>query len=192
MNSFNVALLAGTLGEDRESIRVLKFAEKIVKERGWNPVMIDAAEYQLPMLEEVFRRMKNPDPRLTDIHHKLESADGFLFLTAEYNHSIPSALKNMIDYFWSEYFFKPSGIISYSASAFGGVRAAEQLKLVLLELKTPPIPTSLPISKVHSSIDNEGNSENGDYERRSKKFLDEFGWYMEALKTQREKGTPYK
>lgn len=191
MSTYSVALLAGTYGEDRESLKVIKFAEKLVRERGWSPVVIDAAGYNLPIIEDVYRRMKKPDARLTEIHNKLQAADGFIFLTAEYNHSVPPALKNLMDYFREEYFFKPSGIISYSASPFGGVRAAEHLKNILLELKTPPIPTALAISKVHNSLDDNGNSENGDYERRSKKFLDEFAWYMAALKAGRAGGTPY-
>ncbi|MBI2419862.1 MAG: NAD(P)H-dependent oxidoreductase, partial [Ignavibacteriales bacterium] len=116
---------------------------------------------------------------------------GFLILAAEYNHSIPPALKNLLDHFREEYFFKPSAIISYSSGPFAGVRAGEHLKLICSELKTPPIPSTLPISRVHNSILEDGTSVNGDYERRAKKFLDEFAWYLEAMKVQREKGTPY-
>lgn len=191
MSVYKVALLAGTMGENREGLRVLRFAKNQVIQRGWEPLIADAGVYDLPMLSEVYRFMKNPDPRLKEIHELLTKADGFIVVTAEYNHSIPPALKNMLDYFRQEYFFKPSGIISYSSGPFGGVRGAEQLRLVLSELKTPPIPTSLPVSRVHESMLEDGSSVNGDYERRGKKFFDEFAWYMEALAEQRKKGTPY-
>lgn len=55
------------------------------------------------------------------LHQILESADGFIIVTGEYNHSIPPALKNLSDHFQTEYYFKPSGIVSYSAGAFDEV-----------------------------------------------------------------------
>jgi NAD(P)H-dependent FMN reductase len=54
----------------------------------------------------------------------LKAADGFVIVSAEYNHSIPAALKNILDYFQSEYLYKPSAIVTYSAGPFGGVRAS--------------------------------------------------------------------
>ncbi len=191
MSVYKVAILAGTMGENREGLKVLQFAKNQVIERNWEPLIADAGVYNLPMLSEVYRSMKDPDPRLKEIHETLTAADGFIVITAEYNHGIPPALKNMLDYFRNEYFFKPSGIISYSSGPFGGVRGAEQLRLVLSELRTLPVPSSLPVSRVHESLLPDGSSVNGDYERRSKKFFDEFGWYMEALAEQRKKGKPY-
>jgi len=60
-------------------------------------------------------------------------ADGFVGVSGEYNHGIPPALKNLLDHFLEEYFFRPSGIACYSAGAFGGVRAAMQLRMSLAE-----------------------------------------------------------
>lgn len=185
-----IAILLGSVRNNREGNRVGKFAKKITEERGWEIEIVDPVEYELPMLEQVYRQMKNPEEKFVKIHNILQNADGFIMVTAEYNHSIPPALKNLIDHFYFEYFYKPTAIISYSSSPFGGVRAAEQLKLICSELRTIPIPISLPISKAHESLNDDGTSVNGDYERRSKKFLDEFQWYLEALKNQREKGIP--
>ena len=44
-----------------------------------------------------------------------ERVDGFAIVSAEYNHSAPPALVNLIDYFLEEYFYRPSAIVCYSA-----------------------------------------------------------------------------
>lgn len=187
----NVAILSGSVRSNRDGNKVAKFAQRMAEARGWNVTQVDPVEFNLPLLDKMYKEMQNPEPKFVKIHDILSEADGFIIVAAEYNHSIPPALKNLLDHFREEYFLKPSGIISYSNGPFGGVRGAEQLKLICLELKTPPIPTSLPISRVHDSILPDGTSVNGDYERRSKKFFDEFEWYMKALKAQRAISSPY-
>lgn len=62
-----------------------------------------------------------------------------MFVTAEYNHSIPSPLKNAIDHLFSEWDDKAAGIVSYGVN--GGVRAAEHLRNVLAELKVATVRT---------------------------------------------------
>ena len=63
---------------------------------------------------------------------KIDSFDGYIFVTAEYNHGIPGALKNGIDYLYKEWNNKAAGFVGYGSA--GGVRAVEQLRLVMAEL----------------------------------------------------------
>jgi NAD(P)H-dependent FMN reductase len=58
---------------------------------------------------------------------------GFIFVTAEYNHSVPAVLKNALDYLYEEWNNKPAGFVSYGSA--GGVRAAENLRLIAGELQ---------------------------------------------------------
>jgi NAD(P)H-dependent FMN reductase len=58
---------------------------------------------------------------------KIDSFDGYIFVTAEYNHGIPGALKNAIDYLYKEWNNKAAGFVGYGSA--GGVRAVEQLRL---------------------------------------------------------------
>ncbi|MYW91782.1 NAD(P)H-dependent oxidoreductase [Amycolatopsis rubida] len=60
-------------------------------------------------------------------------ADGFVFVTPEYNHSLPAALKNAIDFLFSEWAGKAAGFVSYGTN--GGTRAVEHLRLTLAEVK---------------------------------------------------------
>jgi NAD(P)H-dependent FMN reductase len=100
-------------------------------------------------------------------------------------------LKNTLDYFLEEYYFKPSAIVSYSPGMFGGINATQQLRLTFAELGAPSIPSSFAIPKVHKVFDEEGNLIDKSYDKRITKFLDEFEWYINALTNQRALGTPY-
>jgi NAD(P)H-dependent FMN reductase len=59
-------------------------------------------------------------------------------------------MKNTLDYFLEECYFKPSAIVSYSQGAFGGINATQQLRLVFAELGAPSIPSSFSVPRVHS------------------------------------------
>jgi len=187
----NIAIISGSSRGNREGRKVSKFISKLSKERGWETAVIDPWEIGLPLLDKTYAEMENPEKKFVDLHDTLENADGFLLVSAEYNHSVPPALKNTLDHFRNEYFFKPSGIICYSTGPFGGIRAGEHLRSICAILGMPAIPTMLPISKVKESFNDDGASVDGVYERRAKRFFDEFEWYLEAFKYGRGKGTPY-
>ena len=76
-----------------------------------------------------------------------------MIVSGEYNHSIPPALTNLLDHFLEECFWRPSAIACYSAGAFGGVRAAMQLRATLAELGMPSIPSIHPMPKVQDQFD---------------------------------------
>jgi NAD(P)H-dependent FMN reductase len=117
----------------------------------------------------------------------LRTADGFIIVAAEYNHSVPAALKNLLDHFQSEYHYKPSGIVTYSAGPFGGVRGLVNLRGILAELGTPAIPSALPVMKVQSAFNDDGDALDANYDKFVVRFLDEYEWYATALKAARER-----
>jgi NAD(P)H-dependent FMN reductase len=103
-----------------------------------------------------------------------------LVVSGEYNHSIPPALKNMLDHFLEEWFWRPSAIACYSAGDFGGVRAAMQLRATLAELGMPSISSIFPMPKVQDQFDEDGTPRDPVHERRVGRFLKEFEWYAVA------------
>jgi NAD(P)H-dependent FMN reductase len=121
----------------------------------------------------------------------LNDSDGFIIVTGEYNHSIPPALKNMLDHFQKEYFFKPSAIAAYSAGQFGGMSAAVHVRAIMPELGTITIPIIMSFPKISKILDEDGNALEEYYIKSSNRFLSEFEWYAEAMKAQRAKGLPY-
>jgi NAD(P)H-dependent FMN reductase len=114
-----------------------------------------------------------------------------MIVSGEYNNGIPSALKNLLDYFLEEYFWRPSGIVCYSAGQFGGVRAAMQLRAVLAELGMPSIPSLFPLPRIGQTLGEDGTPTADWVERSLGRFLGEFEWYAAALKRQRAEGVPY-
>ncbi len=138
----------------------------------------------------MYKEMENPSSVLRDLQSKIKNAEGYLAVTPEYNHSTSAAMKNTLDYFLEEYFFKPSAIVSYSAGGFGGVNAAQHLRLIFAELGAPSI-SSFAISRVREAFDDTGKLVQEQHNKRITKFLDKFEWYIEAFKNQRLKGGPY-
>jgi NAD(P)H-dependent FMN reductase len=107
---------------------------------------VDLAAFGLPVLDE-------PAPAMFGIvkheHTKrwaeaIGSYDGYVFVTAEYNHGVPGALKNAIDYLFYEWNDKAVGFVSYGVN--GGVRAVEQLRQVAAELKLADVRTQVALN----------------------------------------------
>lgn len=112
--------------------------------------LVDIADYDLPLLDE-------PRPpstgNYTQAHTKkwaakIAEADGYIFVTAEYNHSVPGALKNAIDFLYAEWNNKAAGIVSYGAAA-SGARAAEHLRGVLGEIQIADVREQLLLSLIN-------------------------------------------
>ena len=152
---------------------------------------IDPLELNLPLLDRMYKEMTDPSEKMKSLRNKINDANGYLAVTPEYNRSIPSAMKNTLDYFLEEYYFKPSAIVSYSPGMFGGINAAQQLRLIFAELGAPSISSSFTIPRVNKVFDEDGRLMDEAYDLRVLKFLEEYEWYIEAFKNQRNKGDPY-
>ena len=186
-----IVVIVGSVRSERNGIKVAKWVVKKLEEKGHDVTLVDPAELNLPLLDKMYKEMKSPSEKLQHLQKIIKEADGYIPITPEYNHSISSALKNTLDYFLEEYFFKPSAIVSYSVGSFGGILAGNHLRQILAEMGTPAIPSQFPISKVHEAFDVDGNLFDENYERRFSRFLEEFEWYVAAMATQRKSGTPY-
>lgn len=191
----NISVIYGSYRRDRLGIRAANFIIKKLKENKHNVTFIDAIKENLPILDRMHKEYSEgkAPKNMEKISKILKKSDAFIFISGEYNHSIQPGLKNLIDHFQTEYFFKPAGIACYSPGPFGGVRAAIHIRSILGELGMVTLPSFFPISSIHKSFDENGNTteEGESYNRRIKKFLDELEWYANSLKKSREKGVPY-
>lgn len=189
----SVAVLLGSMRRDRAGARAAKLVERELKRRGHAVHLVDPLELQLPLLDRMYKEYPAGEApeKLEKLARLYRSVDGFLVVSGEYNHGIPPALKNLLDHFLEEYFFRPSGIVCYSAGGFGGVRAAMQLRMTLAELGMPSISSLLPIPRITENIDEDGAAVNGIVNQSAGRFLDEFEWYARAFASERANGTPY-
>lgn len=193
MSGLSIAVLLGSVRADRMGTRASKLIVRELERRGHRVELVDPLELQLPLLDRMYKehpKGQAPEP-LKRLAETYRNADGFLVVSGEYNHGIPPALKNLLDHFLEEYFFRPSGIVCYSAGGFGGVRAAMQLRMTLAELGMSSVPSLLPIPRIGQSIDEDGVAVEPLVDRSAHRFLDEFIWYASALKQARAAGTPY-
>jgi NAD(P)H-dependent FMN reductase len=191
--SITITLLYGSVRTDRQGIKAAKYLEKLLIERGIRIHFIDPKEFVLPLLDKMYKEYTpgSAPAILEKLSGILNESDAFLIVTGEYNHSIPPALKNILDHFQKEYLFKPSAIASYSAGSFGGVSASDHLRVILGELGTPAISSMLHFPEIGSSFDENLKLLNPRAARSSVKFLDELIWYTKAFKNQRVSGLPY-
>lgn len=117
---------------------------------------------------------------------KLNAADAFIIVTPEYNHGYPAILKHAIDSVHAEWFTKAGAIVSYGAAS-GGLRASEQLRQVLAELRTHITRNGIAISGASQKIDEDGNWIGADDMAPAfASVIDELFWWADALKTARQ------
>jgi NAD(P)H-dependent FMN reductase len=188
----SIAVLLGSVRRDRMGMRAAELVISELEERGHDVHLVDPLELQLPLLDRMYKEHAPGEApeKLDRLAQLYRGVDGFLVVSADYNHGIPPALKNLLDHFLEEYFWRPSGIVCYSAGGFGGVRAAMQLRMTLAELGMPSIPSILPIPRIGETIGSDGVASEITV-RSMSRFLDEFLWYAGALAEARIDGTPY-
>jgi NAD(P)H-dependent FMN reductase len=131
-----IAVVVGSTRPGRRSKQVADWVLARATARGGAEFeLLDLAAYDLPLLDEPM------PPSLGNYQHEhtkvwaatIARFDGFIFVTAEYNHSVPGVLKNALDYLYEEWNNKAAGFVSYGSA--GGVRAAENLRLIAGELQ---------------------------------------------------------
>lgn len=132
--------IAVVLGSIREGRLAPSVGNRILEEgKHYSDIefeLVDLKEHKLPVMEKRFAYYDGTEPEyenLKAISDQLHDADGFIFVTQEYNHTFTAATKNIFDYFEDEYKNKAAGIVSYGND--GGVRGAEQLRLVFPEVR---------------------------------------------------------
>ena len=191
--ALHVAIIYGSVREQRVGIRLAYFLDAALRGRGHTTSLIDPIEYRLPLLERMYKEYPpgTAPPVMQQLAEIYRRSDAFMIVSGEYNNGIPPALKNLLDHFLEEYFFRPSAIACYSAGSFGGVRAAMQLRMTLAELGMPSIPSVLPVPRIQDAFTPAGEPTDPAFAKRTERFFGEFEWYAEALRRARADGVPY-
>lgn len=127
---------------------------------------------------------------------KISSADGYIMVSPEYNHSFSPALANLLNHFGSSRFsFKPSVIATYSAGQWGGMRAAVGLRSFLSELGCLPVSAMIHIPKAQEVFARDGSAlietEADNWKNYLARAFNQLIWWAEASREQREKVDPF-
>lgn len=180
----NILLLLGSVRSDRLGIRLATFLTERVRACGHQPVLADPVALELPMLDRMYKEYEpgTAPADMESLAQMIRAADGVIVVSAEYNHGIPPALKNMLDHYLEEWYHKPSAIACYSAGSFGGVRAAMALRMTLAELGMPTISSLLPVPKLGNVLDPRGVDQTEYLTEQADNFIKELTWWAAAAK----------
>jgi NAD(P)H-dependent FMN reductase len=147
--------------------------------------IVDLRDYPMPFFEEKMALAYAPTHNETALRwgKRIASLDGYIFVTAEYNHSIPAVLKNALDYLYSEIHRKPATFVGYGGT--GAARAVEHLRNILAEEQVASLKHTVHIGMVEMiGMLREGKSM-ADYpylDDFAKRMLDEIVWWANTLK----------
>lgn len=193
--SDRILVFYGSYRSDRMGIRLADYLLKGLRERGCDVELIDAKAVGLPMLDRMYKEYpKGEAPAaLEALAQKIISADGFVFVTGEYNWGLQPGLKNLTDHFLEEWFWRPAAIASYSAGRFSGARAALAWHGTLSEMGMVVVSSTIAVGPIGQSLSEKGEP-TGDggkaLERAFPRFADDLLWWVEAAKVQRVKKAP--
>src|SRR5258708_24761300 len=121
-----ILVFCASYRSDRMGIRLAQCGVEGLRGRGDDVELIDAKAVALPMLDRMYKEYpKGSAPAaLEKLSGQIRDADGFVFITGEYNWGVQPGLKNLTDHFLEEWLCRPAAIASYSAGRFAGARAA--------------------------------------------------------------------
>jgi NAD(P)H-dependent FMN reductase len=139
-NILKIAIVIGSTRPGRKADGVAKWAYEIARRRGDAEFeLLDLADFRLPLLDEPLPATSG---EYSQLHarawsDKIAAFDGYVFVTPEYNHGAPGALKNAIDFLYHEWGDKAAGFIGYGYTL--GARAIEQLRLVMAAVQVATV-----------------------------------------------------
>lgn len=180
---FVIAVICGTKREGRRSINAAKWvAEQGRKRPDVEIIFVDPKDIDLP-----------PDGAPADGENAVykeitEKADAFYVVTPEYNHSIPSSLKRLLDSEFANYKHKPVATAGVSDGPWGGVRVCEALLSVYRTMWMVPVKPELYFPKVQDMFDDQGVLKPEYIDMQTKNVqhaYDELVWFARALRTAR-------
>jgi NAD(P)H-dependent FMN reductase len=193
--SNRILIFYGSYRSDRMGIRLAHFVVEGFRGRGDDVEFIDAKAVGLPILDRMYKEYpKGAAPEVLEaLAGKIRNADGFVFITGEYNWGVQPGLKNLTDHFLEEWFWRPAAIASYSGGRLSGARAASAWHGTLSEMGMVVVSSTIAVGPIAQTLSAEGKpiGEAGKaLEHAFPRFADDLTWWVEAAKAQRAKKQP--
>jgi NAD(P)H-dependent FMN reductase len=181
-----IAIITGSTRPGRNGEAVAQWTNEVARRRQDAEFeLVDLKDYQLPLLDEPIPPIMGQysQPHTKRWAAKIDAFDGFVFVTPEYNHGIPGALKNAIDFLHREWANKAAGFVSYGGAS--GVRAVENLRLVLAELQMATVRAQVGFSLFADFENFSVFQPHSRHEKSVHEMLDQVVAWAGALKTLR-------
>lgn len=176
-----IEIIAGSPREKSTTRRVAYFLRKQLEQHDDVEVnIIDMKDWNLPPVQQVFSSPEAAPVDLLPLARRVFEADAFILLTPEYNGSYSPAMKNLLDHFPKQR-HKAFGIATASPGAYGGMRATQQLLLLIPALFGVASPYLLVIPAVEKKFDPDGNITDLSFENTAHNFVTEFLWLARRM-----------
>src|SRR5580692_499878 len=190
--SHRILVFYGSYRSDRMGIRLAEFVVERLRRRGETIELIDAKVVDLPMLDRMYKEYPPgaAPPALEKLAGKIRDADGFVFVTGEYNWGIQPGLKNLTDHFLEEWFWRPAAIVSYSGGRLSGARASTAWHGTLSEMGMVVVSSTIAVGPISQALAEDGTPTGKGGEslaRAFPRFADDLMWWVEAAKSQRQR-----
>jgi NAD(P)H-dependent FMN reductase len=178
-----ITIVSASPRQNSLTFRVSLFLEKLLKEKTNHTIdFIDVREYNVPpMLQEVISSVEKAPDGLKIVAKKMFETNAFILVTPEYNGSYTPALKNLFDHFPKQ-LHKTFGIVTASPGAMGGMRATQQMQLLINALFGIASPYMLVTPFVDKKFDAEGVLLDASFQGMIDTFVHEFLWLAECVK----------
>ena len=136
--------------------------------------ILDLKKHEFPIFKHTIKTQKEPSEKVLDFASKVESSDGIIIVTPEYNGGYPASLKNMADLLYDEWHRKPISICTLSAGPFGGTQALILLQFTLWKIGAWTATNMFCVSNVAKTFDDMGNpSDKAETDKLADAFIKE-------------------
>jgi len=160
----NLKIISSTVRPGRKGPLIAEWVANLAEETGdFNVEVVDLGEVNLPMMNEPHHPMQR---KYVHEHTKswsslIDSADAFIFITAEYDYNYPAPLRNALEYLYYEWAYKAAGIVSYGGVS-AGTRASNNLKADLSTFRIVPLAEGISFPFYSTNINEAGEFKPGD------------------------------
>jgi len=177
-----IRILAGSGRTNSVTFRIALYVQQYISENTNHEVtIIDARNWDLPLLENVFTSVGTTPEPFRQLSEQIFTADAFILVSPEYNGSYSPAMKNILDHYPKQH-HKPFAIATGSPGALGGIRAAQQMQLLVIALFGICSPYMLIVPQVDKKFDAQGKLLEESFLNNVHNFVSEFLWLSESLK----------
>jgi NAD(P)H-dependent FMN reductase len=177
----NIEIISGSVRENSQSRPVAVYLKKYLSENTPHSIgLIDMKDWDLPQVQTIFNSIDQTPAEWKELSKRIFNADAFILVSPEYNGSYSPALKNLLDHFPKQH-HKPFGIVTASPGAMGGIRAAQQMQLLVNALFGIASPYMLIVPHVDKKFDRDGKLLDEKFYNNIHNFASEYLWLTENL-----------
>ena len=191
----NLKIIIGSTRPGRAADRIVPWVTGLASQHSaFTPEVLDLRDWPLPFFAETFQTVGDPrdpaysDPVVKRWNQRVAEGDAYLFITPEYNHSVPGVLKNSIDSVFASFAFrnKPAAFVGYSGGIAAGVRAIEHLAHIAIEAEMVPLRSTVLIPAVGGAFGPDGEPHDPAAAVAAGIMLDDLAWWAAVLQQARQ------